>query len=86
MVYFSKYIIIRIYEFDPTYHLEYKKVLNVLKNLPRFISYNSQGYFYRYHENMGTHNLLKPSTYYFAFTRKNSSCILKNKLNTFFYE
>jgi hypothetical protein len=42
MFFFPKEIMSHIYEFDPTYHIEYKKVISKLKKLPVFIQVSNE--------------------------------------------
>ena len=42
MVFLPKEIIQLIYEYDNTYHDEYKKTLKLIDKLPKFISYSER--------------------------------------------
>jgi len=91
MVYLPKEIISRIYEFDSTYHSEYKKVIKELDyKLPTFIYYTKSKYVsvcvYKHDDMMCHSSTLQPSKCYLAILRSDDYYLYKNRIYVFFDE
>lgn len=71
MFFLPKELIQLIYEYDNTYHNEYKKIVKIIDKLPKFISYSERLRLKNVYKidnyHLATH--LNPINYYLNFLR-----------------